>query len=80
MLFAMDPEFPLEDVVEIGRQLTASASLVPGWIPPAAGMLDLGALLVWEHVDGFETVVLADSCAIRRNPPPPVRSAWGNSA
>lgn len=59
-LFAMDPRFPREDVEEIGRRLTGSAALVPGWIPPEVGFLDIRALLVSEHVDGFEHVILPD--------------------
>lgn len=60
VLFAMDPDFPLEDVEEIGRRLVAGGSLIPGWIPPSAGLLDIKALLVSEHIDGFEIVVLPD--------------------
>lgn len=60
VMLAMDPRFPHDDVEELGRRLTASAALVPGWIPPEAGLLDIRGLLVSEHVDGFEHVILPD--------------------
>lgn len=56
----MDPDFPLEDVEEIGRRLLARDALIAGWIPPRAGLLDIQALLVGQHIDGFEIIVLPD--------------------
>lgn len=39
-----DPDFPLADVQALGRELTASGALAPGFIPPPAGFFDLRAL------------------------------------
>ena len=39
-----DPDFPLADVQALGRELTASGALAPGFIPLPAGFFDLRAL------------------------------------
>ena len=54
----MDPRFPHDDVEELGRRLTASTALVPGWIPPEVELLNIRGLLISEHVDGSEHVIL----------------------
>lgn len=56
----LDPDFPLEDVSQIGARLTALDCLVPGFVPPSVGLLDVGALAYAEHVDRLETVLLVD--------------------
>ncbi|NMN07511.1 MULTISPECIES: hypothetical protein [unclassified Novosphingobium] len=55
-----DANFPQADVEEIGHRLLALDCLVPGFVPPAAGLLDLRALAYAEHVDELDTVVLVD--------------------
>jgi len=65
----MDPRFPHDDVEELGRRLTASVALAPGWILPEVGLLSIRGLLVSEHIDGFKHVILPDrniaSCMAR---------------
>ncbi len=56
----LDPDFPLEDVREIGRRLLASGALVPGYIPAPVGFLDIGALVFSEQMEGLETILIPD--------------------
>lgn len=56
----LDPDFPLDDVEEIGARLAALDCLVPGFVPPSIGLLDIGALKFAEHVERLETVLLVD--------------------
>lgn len=56
----LDPDFPLDDVEEIGTRLMALDCLVPGFVPPSVGLLDVGGLTYGEHAEGLETIVLVD--------------------
>ncbi|WP_448664136.1 hypothetical protein ACG3SL_05505 [Sphingomonas sp. CJ20] len=65
-LFRFDPDFPVADVNEIGRRLTESKALIPGWIVPEVGAFDIRAVVVAEHFDGWSTVLLPDRNIISR--------------
>ncbi|NKJ02682.1 hypothetical protein [Novosphingobium sp. SG707] len=65
-LFRFDPDFPIDDVEEIGRRLTESKALIPGWIVPEVGAFDIRAVVVAEHYDGWSTVLLPDRNIISR--------------
>lgn len=56
----LDPNFPLEDVREIGRRLVASGALVPGYIPAQVGFLDIGALVFSDQIEGLATILIPD--------------------
>jgi hypothetical protein len=56
----LGPDFPLDDVEQIGARLTSLDCLVPGFVPPSIGLLDVRALTYAEHVERLETVLLAD--------------------
>lgn len=61
-----DPGFPLQDVVALGVELMASGILAPGFIPPAAGLLTLEAIVYAKEQQGYDTVVLADRNLVSR--------------
>lgn len=65
-LFRFDPDFPIDDVDEIGRRLTESKALIPGWIVPEVGAFDIRAVVVAEHYDGWSTTLLPDRNIISR--------------
>ena len=50
VLFAIDPDFSLEDIEEIGRRLNAGGALIASWISSSAGLLDIQGLLVLERL------------------------------
>ncbi len=56
----LDPEFPFDDVRTISERLSSLDCLVPGFVPPPIGLLDVGALTYAEHVDRLETVLIVD--------------------
>lgn len=56
----MDPNFPLDDVTEIGARLMASGALVPGYIPAPVGFLDVGALIFSEQIERIATILVPD--------------------
>lgn len=66
IMITLDPRFPIEDVKIIGARLDESQALVPGFIPPPAGITSLEALLYAEHVQGIETVILPDRNIVSR--------------
>lgn len=59
------PEFPMEDVLQIASDLTASGGIVAGYIPAARGMLDL-MVMEYSKMAGERTVVLPDRNLISR--------------
>lgn len=65
-LFRFDPDFPIDAVEEIGRRLTESKALIPGWIVPEVGAFDIRAVVVGEHYDGWSTILLPDRNIISR--------------
>ncbi|WP_278391249.1 hypothetical protein [Sphingobium yanoikuyae] len=56
----LEPDFPLDEVEEIGSRLMSLGCLVPGFVAPPVGLLDIRALTYAEHVDGLETVLVVD--------------------
>lgn len=62
----LDPDFPLKDVEAIGAELQQSGLLVPGYIPPERGMLDLSGLRLAELLDRVEHIVLPDRNVVTR--------------
>ena len=59
-------DFPLDDVEAIGARLAASGALVPGYEPPAAGLLHLGGLFYARDVDGMGLMLLPDRNLVSR--------------
>jgi hypothetical protein len=66
VMIALDPEFPFDDVEAIGARLGDSQALVPGFIPPSAGITSLEALLYAEHVERTTTIILPDRNIVSR--------------
>ncbi|APR53176.1 hypothetical protein CA223_04405 [Sphingomonas koreensis] len=62
----MDPDFPLADVEEIADRLVASGALVPGYVPPEAGLLSVAAFKFTQTFDGTQTILLPDRNLISR--------------
>lgn len=58
--YQFPPHFPLEDTMVIGERLEASGALVPGFIPPPVGLLDVRGLLYCQKVDRRTLLVLPD--------------------
>lgn len=55
-----DPHFPLDDVLEISKYLINENCLVPGYMPPSVGMLDIQAIFYMQNVEQLELTVLPD--------------------
>ncbi|MBW7835570.1 MAG: hypothetical protein H3C28_02915 [Sphingomonadales bacterium] len=66
LMVRLDPAFPLRDVEEIGHALTISQALIPGYVPPTVGLLDLRALFYMRNIGGFQTIVLPDRNIVSR--------------
>lgn len=62
----LDPHFPLEDVQAIAEGLELSGLLVPGYIPPECGMLDIRALRFAELLDRIKHIVVPDRNVVTR--------------
>ncbi len=58
--FFLDPSFPTGDVQQIAQRLAGSGCLIPGFIPPERGLIDLTALLYAELIERNATVVIPD--------------------
>lgn len=56
----LDHDFPFEEAEEIGARLMSFDCLVPGFVAPQVGLLDLGALFYAEQVEGLKTVLVVD--------------------
>lgn len=61
-----EPHFPLEDLQAIGAELAGSGMIVPGYIPPDRGMLDILALSYAHSIEGQESIVLPDRNIVSR--------------
>lgn len=61
-----DRDFPLADVNSLGEELLASGVLVPGFIPPPVGLLDLRAIVYAQNTQGLEFAVLPDRNLVSR--------------
>lgn len=66
ILFGLDPRFPFEDVEAIGARLMASGALTPGFVPPAAGLLTVRAMLYADRIERLPTVLLPDRNVVTR--------------
>jgi len=66
VLFGLDPRFPFEDVEAIGARLMASGALTPGFVPPAAGLLTVRAMLYADRFERLPTVLLPDRNVVTR--------------
>jgi hypothetical protein len=66
VVIALDPDFPVGDVRTIADRLAASGVVVPGFIPPAAGLLTFEALAYASYVECTPTVILPDRNIVSR--------------
>lgn len=62
----LDPAFPLADVEAIADRLVATSALVPGYLPPEAGLLSVAAFKFAQTFDGTRTILLPDRNLISR--------------
>jgi hypothetical protein len=60
IFFVLPEAFPIEDVLAIGKTLTDSEVLVPGYIPPNVGLLAMDALFFSKDLQGITTTILPD--------------------
>lgn len=83
--FSFAPHFPLKDVAALGRTLQTSGHLVPGFIPPSVGYLDIAALRYGQDLEGWNFVVMADrnfisrmaqACRLDADTPPDEAQLW----
>jgi len=65
-LLRLDPRFPFDDVDAIGRRLVASGALVPGYVPPDAGLLSIWAFKHAQDIDDSRTLLQPDRNLISR--------------
>lgn len=61
-----EPGFPLEDVMSLAQELTASGILAPGFIPPPAGLLRPDAIVYAKDQQGYDTIILPDRNLVSR--------------
>ena len=66
VFLVLDPDFPLDDVEKIAVFLRQAVCLVPGYIPPDAGLLDVLAIDYTQNVQGFELFALPDRNLVSR--------------
>lgn len=66
IIIRLDPDFPLEDVEAIGVRLMASGALVPGYVPPDAGLLSIAAFRFNQDICQTETRLLPDRNLVSR--------------
>jgi hypothetical protein len=66
IMIALDPDFPAEDVQAIAHRISASGTLIPGFIPPDIGFLAFEALVYATYVDRAATVILPDLNIVSR--------------
>ncbi len=83
--FSFDPRFPFKDVAALGQTLQTSGHLVPGFIPPSIGYLDIAALRYAQDLEGWILVVMADrnfisrmaqACRLDAGTPPDEAQLW----
>lgn len=58
VLFGLDPRFPFEDLEAIGARLMATATLAPGFVPPAACLLTVRAMPYADRIERLPTFLL----------------------
>lgn len=61
-----EPDFPRGDVETLGKELMDSGVLAPGFIPPPAGLLNLGAVVYAKDHQGYDTVFLPNRNLVSR--------------
>ena len=66
VLFGLHPRFPLDDVEAIGARLMATGALTPGFVPPAAGLFTVQAMLYAHRIERLPTVLLPDRNVVTR--------------
>ena len=59
------PDFPLDDMIQIGSDLTADGGIVAGYIPAERGILDL-MVMKYSELMGETTIILPDRNLISR--------------
>ena len=83
--FSFDPAFPFKDVAALGQTLQTSGHLIPGFIPPSVGYLDIAALRYAQDLEGWNLVVMADrnfisrmahACRLDVDTPPDEAQLW----
>ena len=83
--FSFDPRFPFKEVVALSQALQISGHLVPGFIPPSVGYLDIAALRYAQDLEGWNLVVMADRnfisrmaqvCRLEADTPPDAAQLW----
>ena len=56
----LDPDFPLDEVQEIGIRLANSGAILPAYIPPEVGEFDVSSIIYEQSIEGLEFVVHLD--------------------
>lgn len=62
----LEPNFPREGLQAIGATLQNSGLLIPGYIPPECGMLDITALRLSDLLHRVEHIILPDRNVVTR--------------
>lgn len=57
---ALPQDFPLRDLIKISKRLAKADICVPGFIPPEAGLFDIGGYLYESHVNDAQVILLPD--------------------
>lgn len=61
-----EPGFPRSDVEALGKELVEEGVFAPGYIPPAAGLLHLDAMVYAKDEQGYDTIFLPDRNLVSR--------------
>lgn len=56
----LDPQFPLDEVLQISSSLEESGILVPGYTPPDSGLLDITEMHLAKDIENIEILILPD--------------------
>lgn len=56
----LDPQFPLDEVLQISSSLEKSGILVPGYAPPDVGLLDIRGMYYAKDLENIEIFILPD--------------------
>lgn len=59
-------DHPFTEIAEIGGAIERAGLFIPGYIPPAVGVLDLRGILYARHFERYEFVILPDRNLVSR--------------
>ncbi|CTQ74837.1 hypothetical protein [Roseibium alexandrii] len=62
----LDPDFPMDDIRLIASDLESANNLIPGFVPPDAGLLSVAAMYYAAEVDKQELFLLPDRNVVTR--------------